>query len=84
MQPIVKRGATILNPGKTEKESSLQDRDQETSEAWETARDHLLLGVGAGVPFGIELQQPVISGSFIVGVTRSRSCSCTTSTSTWS
>jgi O-antigen ligase len=68
VQPIVKRGETILNPGKTEQEDSLQSRSRETEEAWKTARENLVLGIGAGVPFGIELQQPVLSGSFIVAV----------------
>jgi O-antigen ligase len=68
VQPLVKRGATILNPTKTTKESSLQDRAKETSKAWAVARDHLLLGVGAGAPFGVESTLPVISGSLVVGV----------------
>ncbi len=70
VQPILKRGETILNPTKTTKESSLQDRAKETSKAWATARDNLLLGVGAGAPFGVESTLPVISGSLIVGVTQ--------------
>jgi O-antigen ligase len=69
VQPIVKRGATILNPSKTAHESSLEDRNRETSTAWDTARSHLLLGVGAGTPFGVYIQQPISSGSFIIGAT---------------
>jgi O-antigen ligase len=67
VQPIIQRGATILNPGKTAKENSLQDRAKETSEAWATAQNHLLLGVGPGVPFGVNLQETVSSGSLFLG-----------------
>ncbi|HEV7770563.1 MAG TPA: O-antigen ligase family protein [Solirubrobacterales bacterium] len=68
VQPIVKRGSTLLSPGKTSKESSLQDRARETEKAWGAAEDHLLLGVGAGVPFGVYLRQPIASGSIFYGV----------------
>lgn len=68
VQPIIKRGATILNPGKTSQESSLQDRAKETDKAWVTARQNLLLGVGAGAPFGVEVRQPISTGSFIIGI----------------
>lgn len=67
VQPIVKRGATILNPGKTSKENSLQDRARETKAAWATAQEHLLTGVGAGAPFGAVSLVPISSGSFIIG-----------------
>lgn len=68
VQPIVKRGSTILSPGKTEQEDSLQSRNKESSAAWETAQSHLLLGVGAGVPFGVEVEELSLSGNLITGV----------------
>ena len=67
VQPIAKRGATILNPGKTSQENSLQDRARETKAAWATAQEHLLTGVGAGAPFGAISLEPISSGSFIIG-----------------
>lgn len=68
VQPILTRGSTLLNPGKTTKESSLEDRARETSIAWKTAEHHLLLGVGAGTEFGVTQQHAVVSGLFIVGI----------------
>jgi O-antigen ligase len=65
--PLIKRGSTILNPGKTEKESSLQARDEETAKAWKTARHHLALGVGPGVPFGVYDSQAVVAGEVSLG-----------------
>jgi O-antigen ligase len=70
VQPLLKRGSTIFNPAKTSQESSLQERADETGIAWATAQHHLLLGVGAGTPFGVELSQLVTSGSLFIGVTR--------------
>ncbi len=67
VKPILKRGETILNPGKTTKENSLQDRAKETEKAWATAQSHLLLGVGAGASFGVISDQAISSGSFIIG-----------------
>jgi O-antigen ligase len=69
VQPIVKRGVTILNPGRTEREDSLQSRSRETAEAWETAQGNLLLGVGAGAPFGVEVEELSRSGNLIFGST---------------
>ena len=68
VKPIVKRGATILDPGKTTHESSLEDRARETSSAWAVAQHHLLLGVGVGAPFGVYVNEPIDTGSFIIGV----------------
>lgn len=68
VQPIVTRGATILNPAKTEKEESLASRTEESEQAWEVAQHHLLVGIGAGTPFGIYIEDPIISGNFITGV----------------
>jgi O-antigen ligase len=68
VQPILTRGSTLLNPGKTSKESSLEDRARETSIAWKTAKEHPVLGVGAGADFGVVQQHPVVSGLYIVGI----------------
>jgi O-antigen ligase len=69
VQPLVKRGATILNPGKTSRESSLEERSEETSLAFEVARRHPLLGVGAGASFDVFKAKPISTGSFIIGTT---------------
>lgn len=53
LDPVVTRASTILSPGEVTRESSLQDRQDETSLAWEFARDNPALGVGAGAPFGV-------------------------------
>jgi O-antigen ligase len=68
--PIVQRGETLFNPSKTSKESSLQARFKETSEAWKTAENHLVFGVGPGVPFGVVDQELVRSGTLITGLRR--------------
>ena len=67
VEPILDRGATILNPSKTTQENSLQDRAKETEKAWSTAQKHLLVGVGVGAPFGVEGTHLITSGSFLVG-----------------
>lgn len=67
VDPILARGATILNPGKTTQENSLQDRARETEQAWDTAQKHLLVGVGVGASFGVEGTHLLTSGSFLVG-----------------
>lgn len=67
VSPVVKRGETILRPGKTAEESSLQDRAKETRTAWATAKENPLLGVGAGASFGVLSRKPVISGSIYLG-----------------
>jgi O-antigen ligase len=69
VQPIVKRGTTIFKPSDTTAESSLEARERETSEAWGTARENLLLGVGLGAPLGVESKEPIRSGSLVVGST---------------
>lgn len=67
VKPLIKRGSSILELGKTEKESSLEDRARETEGAWDTARNHLAIGIGPGVPFGVYEKEPIISGSFSFG-----------------
>jgi O-antigen ligase len=67
VDPILARGATILNPSKTTQENSLQDRAKETEKAWATAQKHLLVGVGVGASFGVEDTHLITSGSFLVG-----------------
>lgn len=69
VEPLLKRGETILNPAKTEKEDSLQSRAHETSRAWAVARENLILGVGAGTEFNVFKEEPISSGSFIIGTT---------------
>lgn len=68
--PIVQRGETLFNPAKTSQENSLQARFKETSDAWKTAENHLLVGVGPGVSFGVIDQELVRSGALITGLRR--------------
>jgi O-antigen ligase len=58
VQPVVQRASTLLSPGKTSRESSLTEREQETKIALKTAKAHPLLGVGAGASFGKLMRQP--------------------------
>lgn len=69
VQPVVERGSTLLSPGKTSKESSLTEREKETSVALKTAKENPLLGVGAGAPFGMltrEVNSSSITGYVLV------------------
>jgi O-antigen ligase len=67
VEPILQRGETILNPGKTTQESSLQERGNETTEAWGVAKDNLVFGVGAGAPFDVFIEKNVTSGTLLFG-----------------
>lgn len=67
VEPIVQRGQTLLNPAKTGQENSLTEREHETTKAWGAVESHLLLGIGAGAPFGISSIHTLTSGGFIVG-----------------
>jgi O-antigen ligase len=69
VKPLVKRGSTLFHLGKTEKESSLQDRAHENKQAWATAKDNLVIGVGAGTPFGLYDKESIVSGNFSYGET---------------
>ncbi len=53
LDPVVKRGSTLLNPGRVEASSSLTDRERETRIAWSEAKRHPVLGIGPGVEFGV-------------------------------
>jgi O-antigen ligase len=50
---LIKRGQTIFQPSEVSRESSLRDREHETSLAWKAFVAHPLLGVGPGAPFGL-------------------------------
>lgn len=52
LQPFVERGRTLLDPAQVQRESSLQDRQNETEQAWETFVRDPVLGVGVGTGFG--------------------------------
>jgi O-antigen ligase len=67
VQPILQRGETLLNPSKTGQENSLAERASETTKAWHAVEPHLLLGIGAGAPFGVSAVHPLVSGTFAVG-----------------
>jgi O-antigen ligase len=67
VEPVLERGATILNPGKTTQEASLQERARETSVAWKAVKEHPVVGVGAGASYGMLITQSVGSPSLIVG-----------------
>jgi O-antigen ligase len=64
LQPFVERGSTLLSPGKTTQESSLQDRSRETGEAWRTFTTAPVLGIGAGTPFGAYYDEQQSSGAY--------------------
>jgi O-antigen ligase len=68
IQPIVKRGETLLSPEKTSQENSLLSRDLETSKAWKVAQNHLVIGLGAGVPFGVFIYEPVMISGLTIGI----------------
>lgn|GEM_PF-2256397 len=53
LEPVVKRGSTLFNPGRVEASRSLTDRERETRVAWPEARRHPVLGIGPGVEFGV-------------------------------
>jgi len=53
LDPVVKRGSTLLNPGKVEASNSLADRERETRIAWPKAQENAVLGIGPGVNFGV-------------------------------
>ena len=53
LEPVVKRGATLFDPRGVSQESSLTEREQETSRAWEAVESNPLLGVGPGASFGV-------------------------------
>ncbi len=53
LEPVVKRGSTLFNPRQVQQSSSIADRDKETRVAWPAAQRHLVLGIGAGVDFGV-------------------------------
>jgi O-antigen ligase len=67
VKPLIKRGSTLFHLGKTEKESSLEDRARETEKAWEAAKENLVFGVGAGTPFGLYDKESIVSGGFSYG-----------------
>ena len=64
VEPVVQRGATILNPREVTREASFRDRAEETEVAWRTARRNLLLGVGVGASFGLLIIHQVGPHSF--------------------
>jgi O-antigen ligase len=53
LEPVVKRGSTLFNPGKVEQSKSLTNRSLETRVAWPKAQRHALTGIGPGVNFGV-------------------------------
>lgn len=63
--PIVARGKTLLTPGEVSRESSIRDRETETSRAWRTARAHLVTGIGPGASYGVLVVEQVGPRSFV-------------------
>jgi len=63
--PLVERGATLLDPNAVRSEESLRSRADETKIAWRTIKDHPLLGVGAGVDFGVFAREATGEGHFV-------------------
>jgi O-antigen ligase len=53
LDPVVKRGSTLFNPGKVEASNSLSDRERENRIAWPKAQENAVIGIGPGVDFGV-------------------------------
>lgn len=54
LEPLVKRGSTLLSPGRElSQDSSLRSRSHETLVAWRAVRGNLGLGLGPGAEFGV-------------------------------
>ncbi len=62
LSPLVERGQTLLTPGRELQDQSLKDRGKETTQAWQTVRHHLLLGLGPGAPFGVFFKENLGGG----------------------
>ena len=82
VEPIIQRGETLINPAKTSKESSLEERAKETSEAWATAQNISCWGWGRERPSASSPLCRSAAEASPSALQRYRSCSCTTSTST--
>lgn len=65
IDPVVKRGSTIVNPSEVKREGSYKDRQLETEAAWESAKQNLTLGVGAGAPFGVYFDDRLGQNSYV-------------------
>lgn len=68
VRPVVQRGTSLFVPGSLTRESSLQDRGNETAKAWESVQKHPVSGIGAGVPFGVTYPTRQPDGSYRPGV----------------
>lgn len=65
IDPVIKRGSTIINPSEISREGSYKDRELETEAAWEVAKQHLALGVGAGAPIGVWFDDRIGEQSYV-------------------
>ncbi len=70
LEPIVQRAASVLTPQQLGEESSLRDRAEETSQAWQTVQAHPVLGVGAGADFGVRFNHQEAEGVWVNTVQR--------------
>jgi O-antigen ligase len=61
---FAERGETLLSPGETTQESSLQDRGKETEQAWRTFTEHPIIGIGPGTQFGVYFDELQASGDY--------------------
>jgi O-antigen ligase len=64
LQPIVTRASTILSPSTVRTSSSASDRDYEDRYGWADAKDHLLFGIGPGVPYGAALSKATLQDPY--------------------
>jgi len=69
-EPIVERAATVFTPRQIGEESSLRDRANETSQAWQTIQAHPVFGVGAGADYGVRFNHHEGNGVFVNTVQR--------------
>ena len=50
--PIAQRGATLLDPETVTESSSLRQRFNEHTVGWQSVKEHPLIGIGPGSPYG--------------------------------
>jgi O-antigen ligase len=65
LDPILARATTVLTPSQVGEESSLRDRARETSQAWQTIKQHPVFGVGPGADFGVRFNHEDSTGLWV-------------------
>lgn len=60
--PLVKRATTLLDPRAVSSETSLRDRERESTRAIAAIKANPLLGIGAGTAFGVTYREEISPG----------------------